>query len=153
MFVCNQSQFSFLGRQPLTKLSHISRTFWLMETKLRSGWDVLETSSRHLRRLCDYIEIKFVLRIFWTCPKNSQILATQMRSPATRARKLRTMANVSRHFGNTLTNAIRNLSQTVAAQWDTSLRDTCAIWITMILICWVCNMDNDDIDLLSVQYG
>ena len=59
IFVFSQSYFSFIGRQSLTNLSHISRTFWLTETKLRR----IQTGSRHPRRLRDYFERKSVLRI------------------------------------------------------------------------------------------
>ena len=59
-YVSNQSQFSFIGPQPLTK-SHISRTFLLTETKLRRIRDGFETPAMSL---CDYFERKFVVRIF-----------------------------------------------------------------------------------------
>ena len=49
IFVCNQSQFSCIGRQPLTKLSHISRTFRLTETKLRRVQDTRDDSVTILR--------------------------------------------------------------------------------------------------------
>ena len=114
IFVSNQSQFSCIGRQPLTKLSHISRTFWLTETKLRSVRDGFETPATTLWLFWENICRANFLNMF-------KIPATRERDPVTHARKLRTPANVSRHFGNSLANAVRNLSPTVAAQWDTSL--------------------------------
>ena len=45
-----------------------------------------------------------------------KIPATRERTPATHSRKLRTPTNVSRHFTNSLANAVRNLSPTVAVQ-------------------------------------
>ena len=35
--------------------------------------------------------------------------------------EIETPANVSKHFQKSITNAVRNLSQAVAAQWDTTL--------------------------------
>ena len=86
----NQSQFSFIGRQPLTKLSHISRTFWLTEIKLRRIQDTRDDSVTILRENlpCDFFFF------FLTCFKKSQIPATCERIPATHARKLRKPANV-----------------------------------------------------------
>ena len=53
--------------------------------------------------------------------KKLQIPATCERITETHARKLRTPANVSRHFGNSLAKAVRNLSPTGAAQRDRGL--------------------------------
>ena len=83
IFVSNQSQFSCIGRQPLTKLSHISRTFWLTETKLRRVRDGFETPATTLWLFWEKICHANFVNMF-------KIPATRERGPATHARKLRT---------------------------------------------------------------
>ena len=63
-YVSNQSQFSFIGRQPLTKLSHISRTFWLTETKLRRIRDTPTTLWLCWEKICRAIYFYFYYIFF-----------------------------------------------------------------------------------------
>ena len=105
----------------VTNSSQICLTFLARSDSWKLSWEGFETGSRHPRRLCDYFERTFVLRIFWTFKKKLQIPVTYERITATHARKLITSANISRHFGNSFANAVCNLSPTVTAQWDRGL--------------------------------
>ena len=72
--------------------SHICRTFWLTEIKSRRVRDRFETTAPTLRLFWEKICRTNFLNMF-------KIQATPERRPATHARRLRTTANDSRHFG------------------------------------------------------
>ena len=107
IFVSNQSQFSFIGCQPLTSCL----TFLALSDSWKLNGEWFETGVRYLQWLGDYFGRKFMV----------QIPATQDWGPATRTRKLKTPANISRHFRNSLMNALHNLSPAVVAQWDAGI--------------------------------
>ena len=119
-FVSNHSQCICIGREPLAKLSCSSRTSWLTETYLGIVRDGLETQQR---RLCDYFEKEFCranLRIFLSCSKF-------MRQRGDTLRITRGNWEPPRMFQDTFETLLRmpfaNLSQVVAAQWDTGFKD------------------------------
>lgn len=83
---------------------------------------------KHLRRVQDTRDDSVpILRGNLLCQIMFKIHASLKWCPATHATKLRTILNITRHSGNSLANAVCNLSPTVAAQWDMGLSALCLL--------------------------